>query len=100
MPQCVRINQWRNSVGIFAGDQIRCDRRIKSPGVSPALPGKMGKSGPNRNNLSSLSLNVMPGEWNDRKSLKFNLRFTLAFLFFFFLAAGIRSNASVFVKDQ
>ena len=22
---------------IFAGDQIRCDRRIKSPGVSPAL---------------------------------------------------------------
>ena len=24
------------SAAIFAGDQIRCDRRIKSPGVSPA----------------------------------------------------------------
>ena len=35
--QCVRINQWRNSLAIFAGDQIRCDRPIKSPGVSPAL---------------------------------------------------------------
>ena len=25
--QCVRFNQWRNSLTIFAGDQIHCDRR-------------------------------------------------------------------------
>ena len=31
--KCVRINQRR----IFAGDQIRRDQRIKSPGGSPAL---------------------------------------------------------------
>ena len=35
--RCVRINRWRKSLAIFAGDQIRRDRRIKSPGVSPAL---------------------------------------------------------------
>ena len=35
--RCVRINRWRKSQAIFAGDQIRRDRRIKSPGVSPAL---------------------------------------------------------------
>ena len=28
--QCARINRWRNSLAIFAGDQIRCDWRIKS----------------------------------------------------------------------
>ena len=33
--KCVRINRWRKSLAIFAGDQIRRDRRIKSPGVSP-----------------------------------------------------------------
>ena len=27
--RCVRINRWRKSIAIFAGDQIRCDRRIK-----------------------------------------------------------------------
>ena len=27
--RCVRINRWRKSLAIFAGDQIRCDRRIK-----------------------------------------------------------------------
>ena len=32
-----RIHRWRKPLAIFAGDQIRCDRRIKSPGVSPAL---------------------------------------------------------------
>ena len=31
--KCLRINRWRN----FAGDQIRRDWRIKSPGVSLAL---------------------------------------------------------------
>ena len=35
--RCVRINRWRKSLAIFAGDQIRRDRPIKSPGVSPAL---------------------------------------------------------------
>ena len=35
--RCVRINRWRKSLAIFAGDQILRDRRIKSPGVSPAL---------------------------------------------------------------
>ena len=35
--RCVRINRWRKSPPIFAGDQIRRDRRIKSPGVSLAL---------------------------------------------------------------
>ena len=27
--RCVRINRWRKSLAIFAGDHIRCDRRIK-----------------------------------------------------------------------
>ena len=27
--RCVRINRWRKSLAIFAGDQICCDRRIK-----------------------------------------------------------------------
>ena len=35
--RCVLINRWRKSLAIFAGDQIRRDRRIKSPGVSLAL---------------------------------------------------------------
>ena len=35
--KCVRINGWRKSPAIFAGGQIRLDRRIKSPGVSLAL---------------------------------------------------------------
>ena len=35
--RCVRINRWRKLLAIFACDQIRRDRRIKSPGVSPAL---------------------------------------------------------------
>ena len=34
--RCVRINRWRKSLTIFAGDQIRRDRRIISPGVSLA----------------------------------------------------------------
>ena len=34
--RCARINRWRKSLAIFAGDQIRRDRRIKSPVVSPA----------------------------------------------------------------
>ena len=34
---CVHINRWRKSLAIFAGHQIRRDRHIKSPGVSPAL---------------------------------------------------------------
>ena len=34
--RCVRINRLRKSLAIFAGDQIRCDRRLKCPGVSPA----------------------------------------------------------------
>ena len=34
--RCVRINRWRKTLAIFAGDQIRRNRRIKSPGVSPA----------------------------------------------------------------
>ena len=41
--RCVRINRWRKSLAIFAGDQIRRDRRIKSPGVSPALHGSLVK---------------------------------------------------------
>ena len=35
-PSVLASRQWRNSLAIFAGDQIRCDRRIKSPSVSPA----------------------------------------------------------------
>ena len=35
--KCARINQRRNSLAIFAGDQNRRDRRIKSPSVSLAL---------------------------------------------------------------
>ena len=35
--KCVRSDLWRKSLVIFACDQLRCDWRIKSPGVSPAL---------------------------------------------------------------
>ena len=35
--RCVRINRWRKSLAIFAGNQIRRDRHIKSLGVSSAL---------------------------------------------------------------
>ena len=35
--KCVRINRWQKSLAIFAGYQIRRDRRIKSPGVSLVL---------------------------------------------------------------
>ena len=43
--RCVRINRWRKSFAIFAGDQIRSDRRIKSPGVSPNLERYIGLAG-------------------------------------------------------
>ena len=35
--KCVHINRWQKSLVIFASDQIFRDRRIKRPGVSPAL---------------------------------------------------------------
>ena len=35
--KCVHINRWRKSLTIFTGDQICCNRHIKSPGVLLAL---------------------------------------------------------------
>ena len=40
--RCVLINRWRKSLAIFADDQIRRDRRIKSPSVSLALDYSLG----------------------------------------------------------
>lgn len=43
---CGRIDERRNSLVIFASEQIRRDRHIKLSGVSPALTGQSTEKGP------------------------------------------------------